>query len=635
MNSEDYLDALLNLPSIDDELIPEASPDGRWVAWTWFHTTPAADVFAVPTDGSQPPIRLTDTDQNTYFFSWTADSQSVIVGQDMDGDERIQLFKVHLAAPEAMFPLTEARPNYFIQDGILHPNGKWLFYGANRHPETGDETEESYIYRHDLKTGERLALAQQQKPSRIFLELNAAGTHLLYTRADLHPAGMQIWMVATDGSDDHELFNFGENRKVFAKWHPNGRQILLLAETNTHRKLGLWGFDTPSVRWLIDDPTRNIQYAYVPERCTEAVLLENVQGRVRSSLLDLETGAEVSIPMDSGNLIPLAPLSDGKWVGVFYDSAQPGEVVRFNLPLPSPSALSQRERGLFSPHRREMPDRAEGGFDSLTNVWSMTTLLPKQLHHAEDFIWRSVDGMQIHGWLYRAANQAKGTLVYVHGGPTYHVTCALNAEIQFFVEQGFNVFVPNYRGSTGYGLAFQFAILEDGWGGREQDDIRTGIEALIKAGIAEKGKVGMTGTSYGGYSSWWAITHFPKEIVAASVPICGMTDLVVDYETTRPDLRPYSEEMNGGRPDQVPGRYYERSPIHFVQNIEGKLLIVQGGQDPNVTPKNVDDVIKELHRHKIPYELLLFEDEGHGIYKEHNQRTLFLRMAEFFTEAFE
>src|SRR5205807_8447062 len=109
-------------------------------------------------------------------------------------------------------------------------------------------------------------------------------------------------------------------------------------------------------------------------------------------------------------------------------------------------------------------------------------------------------------------------------------------------------------------------------------------------GIAEPGKVGITGTSYGGYSSWWAITHWPVEIVAAAAPICGMTDLVVDYDTTRPDLRPYSEEMMGGSPAQVPERYRERSPIHFVHQIGGHLLIVQGLRDPNVTPSNLEVV---------------------------------------------
>ena len=148
--------------------------------------------------------------------------------------------------------------------------------------------------------------------------------------------------------------------------------------------------------------------------------------------------------------------------------------------------------------------------------------------------------------------------------------------------------------------------------------------------IADAGRVGVTGTSYGGYSSWHLITHYPPEVIAASAPVCGMTDLVVDYETTRPDLRPYSEEMIGGRPDQIPEKYAERSPINYVQNIHGKLLIVQGGQDPNVTPENVRQVRQRLSDHGIPYELLVFLDEGHGVYRQGNQARLYRHLANFF-----
>jgi dipeptidyl aminopeptidase/acylaminoacyl peptidase len=113
-----------------------------------------------------------------------------------------------------------------------------------------------------------------------------------------------------------------------------------------------------------------------------------------------------------------------------------------------------------------------------------------------------------------------------------------------------------------------------------------------------------------------------------------MTDLVVDYNTTRPDLRPYSEEMLGGQPDQVPQRYVERSPINFVQDIRGQLLIVQGALDPNVTPENVRQVTQRLETYRIPFKLLVFEDEGHGIIKPINQEVLYPRIADFFKLAF-
>ena len=275
-------------------------------------------------------------------------------------------------------------------------------------------------------------------------------------------------------------------------------------------------------------------------------------------------------------------------------------------------------------------------FVSLTNVWSQTELTPNDLSPATEHHWQSDDGLEIQGWFYQPVDKTpRGTIIYVHGGPTSHSQDAINYQIQYFVRSGFNVLDPNYRGSTGFSMTFREAIKDKGWGGDEQVDIRTGIESLIQAGIAERGKVAITGTSYGGYSSWHAITHFPKDILTASAPICGMTDLVVDYETTRPDLRPYSEEMIGGTPDEIPDKYHERSPINFVQNIEGALLIVQGMQDPNVSPAKVNEVTQALHASGVEYSLLAFDDEGHGIRKPKNQKTLMLELVAFFDKAFQ
>ena len=84
----------------------------------------------------------------------------------------------------------------------------------------------------------------------------------------------------------------------------------------------------------------------------------------------------------------------------------------------------------------------------------------------------------------------------------------------------------------------------------------------------------------------------------------------------------------------VPERYRERSPIHFVGNIRGRVLIVQGLQDPNVTPDNVHAVTEALDKLEIPYELLTSEDEGYGIARPKNLKILYRRMADFFEAAF-
>jgi dipeptidyl aminopeptidase/acylaminoacyl peptidase len=610
MANDSYLEAILQLPALS---APRVSPDGRWVAWTWSRVGPAADVYVAPTDGSQPPLQLTATAQDTYLVSWTPDSQAVIVEQDEDGNERVQLFRVDITRPLYMLPLTEARPNYYIRGGQLHPNGRWLVYGANVDIETGQEIEPTWVIRHDVQTGERKVMARPARACSMRPELNAQGTQVLYQRSDRHPAGLQLWLTDIEGNTDCEIVNVGDALKVSGCWLADGRRVLVLADYEGYHRVGLWD---GGLRWLIDDPARNIEAVHIPQGSSQAVIVELRQAYTRCSLYDLERGTEVVLPHIDGNLQALAPVGEDRWAGMYFSSVQPADVVA------------------FAPH-----DVRPNAFNSLTRVWERTLLTAQDFTPAEDFRWRSVDGLEIQGWLYRTpssarASQARGTIVYVHGGPTWYSSDNINAQIQYFVRQGFNVLDPNYRGSTGFSRAYEEAIKADGWGGREQADIRAGIEALIQAGIAQPRRVGITGTSYGGYSSWYAITHWEPDVVAAAAPICGMTDLVLDYETTRPDLRPYSEEMMGGSPAQAPQRYYERSPIHFVQQIRGKLLIVQGMQDPNVSPQQVKVMEQALRQAGVPYDVLAFADEGHGIHKPRNLQVLYTRLAQFFGDAF-
>ncbi|MCZ7575276.1 MAG: prolyl oligopeptidase family serine peptidase [Ardenticatenaceae bacterium] len=611
MTNDPFLQQLLSLPTV---MSAELSPDGRWVAFVWYRVHENLDVFAVPTNGSAPPVALSHTPEATQFVSWTPDSGAVIVAEDHDGDERARLFRVDLDRPGELQPLTEAHPPYFVRGGGLRPDERTLFYGANYDFRAGKVITPTWIYRHDLRTGERVPIARPQRPAYTVPDLNRPGTHVLYSRKDRHPSGRQFYLVDVEGREDREILNFGDAVKVSASWFPDGERILVLSESHdgrpqTHMSLGVYHWPSGTMRWLLDDPDRDLESAWVSPDGT-IVVDEVREARHRPTFLDAVTGAETPFPRLPGNFLPEGRTVDGAWIGLYYSATSPTDLVRFEPAAQSPSDLM-----------------------SLTRVWERTNLDPQHLAPAEEFRWPSVDGLTIQGWLYQAHPNPRRAIIYVHGGPTSHSEDRLNPQIQYLVSRGFNVLDVNYRGSTGFGLTFREAIKVDGWGGREQADIATGAEALIRAGLAGSGQVGLTGTSYGGYSSWYLITHARPKIIAAAAPICGMTDLVVDYTTTRPDLRPYSEEMLGGSPEQVPERYYERSPINFVENIRGKVLIVQGAQDPNVTPENVRQVVERLERRQIPHELLVFEDEGHGIKKPANQTRLFVRLAEFFDEA--
>jgi len=515
-----------------------------------------------------------------------------------------------------MIPLTEEDPPFFLRGGALHLNRKWLVYGANYDLERKKEIEPTWVYRQNLESGNKIALAKPEKPTWLYPQLNSKGNYVLYNRKELHPKGEQYWLVDVEGKEDQEILNFGPKAKVQAVWLSDGRHVGFITETKNGKaqkyySLGIYDIETEEITWLIDDPKRNIERIYSPINSNHLVVLEYQKATVKPSIIDLTSMKERLLPKMKGSLVPIGSVTDNEWAGLYYSSTQPHEIVKFNLNNVVPSS-----------------------FQSLTHVWERTTVKREDFTFAEDFWWKAKDGLKIHGWLYRQRNSSKKAVVYVHGGPTAHSEDAINPQIQYFASRGFNVLDPNYRGSTGYGVEFEDLIRVNGWGSDEQEDIWAGIKALIEQGIVEKGKICITGTSYGGYSSWYAITKAP-ELVSVAVPICGMTDLVVDYETTRPDLRPYSEEMMGGSPKEVPERYYERSPINFVGQVKGKLMIVQGARDPNVTPKNVEEVRKRLDKEGIEYELLVFEDEGHGILKTKNQKILFRKIAEFFARALE
>jgi dipeptidyl aminopeptidase/acylaminoacyl peptidase len=602
------LDQLLSLPEILDARL---SPDGQWIAFVWYRLLENADVFFVPSDASRPPVALTHTREATCFVSWAPDSSAVIVAEDHEGDERSRLFRVDLDHPGTMLPLTEDRPPYYLRGGSLHPDGKTLFYGANFDFATGREIESTWLYRHDLATGTRTVIARPEKPNYMALSLNSQGTHVLYSRKDRHPAGRQYYLVAIDGKDDREILNFGHRVRVFARWMPDGENILVLSESTgrrpqDHISLGIYHLPTARMRWLIDDRQRTLDSAW-PTPGGMVIVDEIVGATHKPTVLDPQSGEEQSFPSFPGNLVPLGRCPGGDWIARYYSATLPGELVRFQRSIKSSQQLQ-----------------------SLTHVWQHTDLDPAKLIAPESLYWNSVDGLKIQGWLYRAHPNPERAVIHIHGGPNYHAEDAYDVQIQYLVWRGFNVLSVNYRGSTGFGLKFRKAIRHDGWGGREQSDISCGAEALIQAGLASPGRIGVTGTSFGGYSAWHLITHYPPEIISAAAPICGMADLVTDYETTRPDLRPLTEEMMGGRPEQLAEKYFTRSPINFFQLIRGSLLVVQGGLDPNVTPANLNQLCTRLDAYKIPYELLVFDDEGHGIEKPPNQEILYSRLADFF-----
>ncbi|MEZ5833610.1 MAG: prolyl oligopeptidase family serine peptidase [Dongiaceae bacterium] len=585
---------------------PKLSKDGCWAAWTWTGPTEAGNIWLAPTDGSAPPRRVTDEPDHIYVRAFSPDSTRLLLAQSEGSSEHDHLILLDLENGERR-QITPRQDDHYVYGGAFTPDGQSILYAASWDDVAKSAIEGQRIYLHDLATGLRRVVSAAESLSDRPLELSEDARFVLYHRQERHPSGSQIWLLDLKTDDDREILNVGDSRKAYGTWI-DGRRILVRAETDSHDRIGVLILPNMEVRWLIDDPARSIDNAIAGADARSAGILDFRQGGLQATQLDLASGAERPLLAPGCSLLPIAQLPSGQWLCERCSSRAPHELLRLDPAGGTVIEISHTARHLA---------RADMSFTA-----------------AQPYRWRSTDGSEIAGWLYEPAGPSRGLIAHIHGGPTWHSEDWVNSTIQFLVAAGFTVLDPNYRGSTGYGRAFREAIKEDGWGGREQDDIRAGLESLIAAGKGRRGRIGIIGLSYGGYSSWCQITK-SSDLVDAAVPICGMYQLTTDYdETGMPHGRAYSEEMMGGAPAEQPERYFNASPANFIDRIKGRLMIVHGLKDSNVSPENTRAAVRDLDRAGIPYTLLTFDNEGHGIYRASNRETLFRRVADFFGEAF-
>ena len=149
---------------------------------------------------------------------------------------------------------------------------------------------------------------------------------------------MQVWLVDIEGQDDREVLSAGPAAKILAGWFPDGRRALVLAEHGTYRRLGVWDRENGDLHWLVDDPARNIEAAFVPPHSdgTWAVVIEGREAQSRATLLQTTTGAERVLPAVPGTLIPLHPLGNDSGSPATPAAASPPTWSAFRWPMCGP-----------------------------------------------------------------------------------------------------------------------------------------------------------------------------------------------------------------------------------------------------------------------------------------------------------
>ncbi|MEA2596521.1 MAG: hypothetical protein QOF01_2990 [Thermomicrobiales bacterium] len=261
------------------------------------------------------------------------------------------------------------------------------------------------------------------------------------------------------------------------------------------------------------------------------------------------------------------------------------------------------EVGLESGRTRQRTFAAMGG------IAASDLVLP------EHVAWTSPDGFEVHGLLYTPMEirpGQHGSLVEIHGGPMNQSRATWNGLLQYFVQRGWVVIQPNYRGTLGYGRAYREALFGE-WGRGDLDDNLGAIDLCERRGLIRSDRIVAWGGSAGGYSTLVCLTGAPDRF-AAGVALFGLYDLYTFGLETHRYERFYVETILGSSADNYP-LWYERSPLNFVDRVRAPLLLLHGEHDPAALPAQSETLIRELERHRIDYEYACYPGEGHGFRK--------------------
>ncbi|MHA2102632.1 MAG: alpha/beta hydrolase family protein [Candidatus Hodarchaeales archaeon] len=260
------------------------------------------------------------------------------------------------------------------------------------------------------------------------------------------------------------------------------------------------------------------------------------------------------------------------------------------------------------------------------------------LSEGESSNYKSFDGLEISARLYRPSEKLsyknpRPLVVYVHGGPTTQERPAFTnlstAIIQFLTLNGFSVFVPNVRGSTGYGKTYMNQVNRD-WGGKDLKDHLEGLKSLENDKNIDSTKRFVMGRSYGGFMTLSLLTRHP-DLWAGGCDMFGMYDLIGFYSRLPETWQKTMVNLFGDPSKEEEKEYFlKRSPKTFINNIKAPLLVIQGRNDPRILAKESEEIVNDLKKAGKLVELTIYEDEGHDVAKIENKIDCYEKITSFF-----
>ncbi|NVJ59809.1 MAG: S9 family peptidase [Gammaproteobacteria bacterium] len=590
------------------------SPDGRFTAYTLVKPrTPYKDK-----DGShRVELHLVNEKGNSRSYitgdvsvraiNWSADSKHIYYLAKRNDDKFTSIYSIPVDGGESKKIVSHVNN---IGSYSLKPDGSELsFIAKDKEPADDKKLKEkgfkAEVYEEDMTFNHVYTLDLNEpdaKPQKLDID-----AHVLSIQYHPNKERLLLRTAPTPHIDDnytsseYAIYKMDgvkiqafktEGKLGQAEWSPDGKYVAIIGAVDKNDPADGRLFVARASNGKIEEVLPNYlghvqiiewlsdyQLSYVGAKGTSTELgVINLDSKQSKSLL----------PLGKAVLRGLSRSNDGKLVSTISSSKHPREVYSIN----------------------------DGKLARLTdsNDWLKDIKMPKQ----ESITYKARDGVELDGVLVYPVDYSKRKryplIMMVHGGPEAHISNEwldrYSYPTKYAAANGFAVFLPNYRGSTGKGVEHSKLGQAD-YAGAEFNDLVDAIDHLSNIGLVDKEKVGITGGSYGGYASAWAATAL-SEHFAASVMFVGISNQLSKFGTTDIPKEMYNVHARNYPWDKWMWML-ERSPIFHTDKAKTPILIMHGKNDTRVHPAQSMELYRYIKtRTDTPVRLVYYPGEGHG-----------------------
>ncbi|MCD8508597.1 MAG: S9 family peptidase [Bacillus sp. (in: Bacteria)] len=588
---------------------------------------------------NKPAVEQFFRTYNITNFTVTDDESKLLFSSNLNGKMNVWAMDMERGFPY-LFANTENACSFLKTD----PKGRFVLGGFDQ-----DGDENYHIYAFPYEGGEKKKLIEGEKNDKYFFaHISDDGKRLYYITSKGNPQFLN-GLVYHIEEERHEELYIGEGASTFISAVSKDERYLVLIHfyANTYKVGYLKDLKTGEVKPLCKDPERvhefvdakfisNEEILYVTNDESEFnyVMKYHIPSGKQEKYVELPNESITSIHWHKNSKMLYFVTEKGVEDFIYKLGEGDTEPTLVPCPITSLDSVTISKTGRVYVLGRSAVEPfniyrtgAGGDWEKLTDN-RVLGVTQEVMVDPEIVTYPSFDGMEIEAlWFKAKPEQDNGHVIFwPHGGPQAAERKMFRAMFQCFLNRGYSIFAPNFRGSTGYGATFK-KLVEQDWGEGPRLDCVAGIEWLFETGKCNRDSLYVLGGSYGGYMTLLLAGRHP-EYFKAVIDIFGVSNLFTFVESVPDHWKPIMERWVGD-PIRDKERFKKDSPITYLSTMTKPMLVIQGANDPRVVKEESDQIVKALQEQGTEVEYLVLDDEGHGFSKKENEIKVYKQILNF------